>query len=99
MSTRNTPSTRRAPARPNPTLNRAVEAGRPMQDEKLLSWCEGDRQRAAEFTGTDPWRVLRIMGEFVTGFEELARLGRAVTVFGSARVNPDDPMYELARVV
>jgi uncharacterized protein (TIGR00730 family) len=48
------------------------------------------------FTQTDPWRVLRIMGEFVAGFDELADIGAAVTVFGSARSRPGDPMYELA---
>lgn len=48
------------------------------------------------FTQTDPWRVLRIMGEFVAGFDELADIGAAVTIFGSARSKPGDPMYELA---
>src|SRR5262245_9167786 len=90
---------RRAAGRPNPTLNRAVETGQPLQDEKLLAWCEPDRRRAAEFTNTDPWRVLRILGAFVEGFDELAPLGPAVTIFGSARVAADDPMYDLARKV
>jgi hypothetical protein len=49
------------------------------------------------FTATDPWRVLRIMGEFVEGFEELADLTSAVCVFGSARVGEDDRWYQLAR--
>jgi len=48
------------------------------------------------FTQTDPWRVLRIMGEFVAGFEELADIGAAVTIFGSARSKPGDPMFEVA---
>ncbi len=48
------------------------------------------------FTQTDPWRVLRIMGEFVAGFDELADIGAAVTIFGSARSRPGDPMYEVA---
>jgi uncharacterized protein (TIGR00730 family) len=48
------------------------------------------------FTQTDPWRVLRIMGEFVAGFDELADVGHAVTIFGSARARPEDPMYQLA---
>jgi len=39
---------------------------------------------APGFTSTDPWRVLRIMGEFVEGFEELADLHSAVAVFGQA---------------
>ncbi len=45
----------------------------------------------------DPWRVLRIQAEFVEGFDALARVGPAVTIFGSARVRPDDPMYPVAR--
>ena len=61
------------------------------EDERLLSGPE----RAA-FTETDTWRVFRIMGEFVEGFEELAELGPAVTLFGSARISPGDPMYDAA---
>jgi uncharacterized protein (TIGR00730 family) len=37
--------------------------------------------------------VLRIMGEFVEGFDTLAELGPAISIFGSARVKADDPMY------
>ncbi len=48
------------------------------------------------FTETDPWRVLRIMGEFVAGFDALADIGAAVTIFGSARSHAGDPMFELA---
>ena len=43
--------------------------------------------------GRESWRVFRIMGEFVEGFDELNQLGPAVTVFGSARTRPDDPVY------
>jgi uncharacterized protein (TIGR00730 family) len=106
---RKQPTPRKAPARhqpvpgqqmqPNPTLNRAARGGEPTEDEKLLAWCEPDRERAAEFTHTDTWRVLRIMGEFVDGFDELAMLGPAVTIFGSARIRAEDPMYALAREV
>jgi hypothetical protein len=49
-----------------------------------------------EFTHTDPWRVLRILGEFVEGFDELADVRSAVSMFGSARTAPGDPMYRLA---
>jgi uncharacterized protein (TIGR00730 family) len=49
------------------------------------------------FTSTDTWRVLRIMGEFVEGFDELSELRSAVTVFGSARVKEDDPWYRASR--
>jgi uncharacterized protein (TIGR00730 family) len=45
----------------------------------------------------DPWRVLRILSEFVEGFDALNDVGPAVTVFGSARTKPDDPYYALGR--
>lgn len=46
-----------------------------------------------DFTVTDPWRVLRITSEFVNGFDALAHVPPCVTVFGSARTRPEDPMY------
>ena len=84
---------------PNPTLNRAAQLGRPTEDRKLLTWTDADRARAAAFTHGDPWRVLRITGEFVAGFDALAEIGPAVSVFGSARIDEDDPMYAAARSV
>lgn len=51
------------------------------------------------FLETDAWRALRIMGEFIDGFDALARLGPAVSIFGSARTREDDPEYALARDV
>ena len=62
------------------------------QDEQLL-----ESPRPDEFTRTDPWRVFRIMGEFVEGFDELATVTRGVSFFGSARVSADDQYYEAAR--
>ena len=64
----------------------------PTQDEQLLESPRGD-----EFTHTDTWRVFRIMGEFVQGFEELASITRGISIFGSARTSPDDPYYQAAR--
>lgn len=51
--------------------------------------------RETEITN-EPWRVFRIMAEFVEGFDTMQRIGRAVTVFGSARTPRDHPQYELA---
>jgi uncharacterized protein (TIGR00730 family) len=51
------------------------------------------------FLESDAWRALRIMGEFIDGFDALARLGPAVSIFGSARTKADDPMYEQARLL
>ena len=44
----------------------------------------------------EPWRLFRIMGEFVEGFEELSEVGPAVAVFGSSRIAACDPYYTLA---
>lgn len=49
-----------------------------------------------DFTTEDPWRIFRIMSEFVEGFEELSKIGPAVTMFGSARARPGDTYYKLA---
>jgi uncharacterized protein (TIGR00730 family) len=62
------------------------------EDEKLFQ----STGHADEFTRSDTWRVLRIMGEFIEGFDKLAAAGKAVTVFGSARTHPDDPQYAAA---
>jgi hypothetical protein len=52
-----------------------------------------------EFTAQQTWRIFRIMAEFVDGFDELAGIGPAVSVFGSARLKPDHPSYKQAVVV
>ena len=46
-----------------------------------------------DFTITDPWRVLRIMSEFVNGFDALAHLPPSVAIFGSARTKRENPNY------
>lgn len=47
----------------------------------------------------EPWRIFRIMGEFVEGFDTLADLGPAISVFGSARIVEGHPFYDAARTV
>jgi uncharacterized protein (TIGR00730 family) len=64
------------------------------EDEKLL---QREPSGAADFTRTDPWRVMRIMGEFIEGFDNLASVTKGVTIFGSARTHPDDPQYQAAQ--
>jgi hypothetical protein len=44
----------------------------------------------------ETWRVFRIMAEFVEGFDELGKIGPAVSIFGSSRSKPDSPYYKLA---
>jgi uncharacterized protein (TIGR00730 family) len=76
----------------------AVRLGgrRATEDEKLLTARSAGRPH---FLEEDTWRVLRIQSEFVEGFEALAGLGPAVAVFGSARIGPDSPAYDLARQI
>ena len=62
------------------------------EDEKLLQF----PSEPGDFTHTDTWRVLRIMGEFIEGFDSLAGLDKAVTIFGSARIPADHPQYRAA---
>src|SRR6266496_4756494 len=73
----------------NDEFNNAARRG--TQDERLLETPQAD-----EFLHTDTWRVFRIMGEFVQGFEDLARVTNGVAIFGSARTPPDDPAYKAA---
>jgi len=75
------------------TVDDAIRDSSPVtEDEKLLQQT-GPR---IDFTRTDPWRVMRIMGEFIEGFDTLAPIEKAVTIFGSARIGPDDPHYDAA---
>jgi len=52
-----------------------------------------------DFKQQDPWRMFRIMAEFVDGFEALADCNPAVSIFGSARVTPDHPDYQKAEAI
>ena len=76
-----------------PVTRQRRQQGKPTEDRKLL-------RRApyadTSFRDSDAWRALRIMGEFVEGFDSLAELGSAVTIFGSARVAQTDPTAKAA---
>jgi len=47
----------------------------------------------------DSWRMFKILSEAVNGFEELGRMPRCVSIFGSARATADSPLYEAAREI
>ena len=80
------------PPVPVPEFNKPP--GQETEDERLLT---RDRPWGHEPEATtDSWRVLRIMGEFVEGFDTLARMGPSVSVFGSARTTRDDFYYTAA---
>ncbi|HSZ14824.1 MAG TPA: TIGR00730 family Rossman fold protein [Solirubrobacteraceae bacterium] len=65
-------------------------------DAELLLWLEDE---PPEVRAADSERVRDLASEFARGFDALAEVGRAVTVFGSARTPPGHPQYELAREV
>ena len=77
--------------------NQRRRAGRVVVDDVGTQATEDQRllQVPAEpaFLRSDSWRALRILGEFVEGFDALAGVGPAVSIFGSARVPPSDPAY------
>ncbi|TNM00589.1 TIGR00730 family Rossman fold protein [Corynebacterium tapiri] len=75
-----------------PVLMRSEGAQASTYDQRLLELgADHDWQHA------DPWRILRIQGEFVSGFDALSGLPKAVTVFGSARLGENTPEYALGR--
>jgi uncharacterized protein (TIGR00730 family) len=67
----------------------------PTEDEQLFESPPPQRPEQL-FLKSDSWRVLRIMGEFVWGFDHLADVSDGVTIFGSARTAPGDPHYTQA---
>jgi len=65
------------------------------EDERLFRSVAADPKEARYAAlRQDAWRIFRIMGEFVEGFDELTLVDPAVAFFGSARTAPDDPMYQ-----
>ncbi|TAN59046.1 TIGR00730 family Rossman fold protein [bacterium] len=52
-----------------------------------------------DFTHEDPWRIFRIMSEFVEGFEVLSKVGDAVSIFGSSRTKSHDKYYRLTEEI
>jgi uncharacterized protein (TIGR00730 family) len=85
----------------SPDVNAARQALRKRRgdaDRNLLSWSKEARSEAAAFTHTDQWRVLRILSEFVEGFDSLAEIGPSATFFGSARTSEDHADYQAARM-
>ncbi len=80
-----------AERRAGPVLVRRGVVHRDTEDRRLLE------RPSPGFLDTDPWRVLRIHAEFTEGFDALAAIGPAVSIFGSARVARRHPMYAAAR--
>ena len=86
----------RAPTRGEPSSRGRSRTGDQdrTDDQKLLM---PQPYADTTFLESDAWRALRIMGEFIEGFDALARLGPAVSIFGSARTSRGDRSYRQAR--
>ena len=76
----------------NRELRHSSRQSGPTADEQLLE-SVALPERPDALRKTDPWRVLRIMGEFVWGFDNLASIENGVSIFGSARTKPNDRYY------
>ena len=68
------------------------------QDEDLIKDAFTEKSWK-EIKIDDSWRVMRIMGEFVEGFDRLAKIGPCVSIFGSARTSPDNKYYKVAEEI
>ena len=67
-----------------------------MSDKQNILESECQKEKARETLKMDSWRVFRIVSEFVDGFDSLTALGPSVSLFGSARLAPGTPYYELS---
>ncbi|MCE7996302.1 MAG: TIGR00730 family Rossman fold protein [Roseivirga sp.] len=52
-----------------------------------------------EIKTNDSWVIFKVMAEFVDGFEKMAKIGPCVSIFGSARTKPEDPIYQMAEEI
>ena len=66
------------------------------EDKELLQTPCPPRE---DFTEQDPWRIMRIQGEIVEGFDALSKIGSGVAMFGSARFPETNPYYQAAREI
>jgi len=93
-----TPPSQKVPGRRSGAVRKVDEGIRSSEpvteDEKFL---RSPGEDPTGFTRQDTWRVMRIMSEFVEGFDTLAEVTKGVTIFGSARTSPEDPQYQAAQ--
>ena len=76
--------------------HRALGEGKPPTDDEVLFESPPPRDAIEMHKASDSWRALRILGEFVWGFDNLSDVSDGVSIFGSARTPPGDPQYEAA---
>ncbi|WP_348797269.1 TIGR00730 family Rossman fold protein [Flavobacterium adhaerens] len=68
------------------------------EEDKIIH--ESFKQKTwTEIRTHDSWGIFKIMSEFVNGYENMGRIGPCVTIFGSARIKPEDHYYQLAEKI
>ena len=67
-----------------------------MENRKMPLPHQNSNNAISDFTHEEPWRIFRIMAEFVDSFETMADQGPLIPIFGSARIKPDNPYYQSA---
>jgi len=67
-----------------------------MENRKMPIPHQNINREFSDFTHEEPWRIFRIMAEFVDSFETMADQGPLIPIFGSARIKPDNPYYQSA---
>lgn len=92
MTPRITPSEEKRRLLRGPVLMRNHDDQDSTYDQRLL-----EMPADHDWIHADPWRVLRIQSEFVSGFDALSTLPPAVTVFGSARISAESELYQTGR--
>ncbi|MBI1306451.1 MAG: TIGR00730 family Rossman fold protein [Bacteroidetes bacterium] len=65
-----------------------------MNDERIKKAFE--IKQWPEIKSSDSWNIFKVMAEFVDGYDNLARIGPCVSIFGSARTKPEHPYYKMA---
>ncbi len=77
------------------TKDKVVKIQDALEEEHRIRLAFKDKNWS-EIKSSDSWVIFKVMSEFVEGFEKLAKIGPCVTIFGSARVKPNNPYYKMA---
>jgi len=80
------------------TNAKAVVTQEELEEEQKIRQAFKDKDWA-EIKGANSWMIFKVMSEFVEGLEKLAKIGPCVTIFGSARVRPNNPYYKTAEEI
>jgi uncharacterized protein (TIGR00730 family) len=81
-----------------PSKDKVVKIQDALEEEHRIRQAFKDKNWS-EIKSSDSWVIFKVMSEFVEGFEKLAKIGPCVTIFGSARIKPTNPYYQMAEEI